>query len=899
VKRIVGIITFLFILLTLNSCGKQVSKARAVVLYENDGKTENIILENEYLHLLFLPKTAEIILSDKASGVQWRSNPQNFAQDPLADTVTKDFLGSQFSLEYADNAGVGMTLFSSVNSVELGVYDYALTDNNTLEVRYSIGDIARTYIIPLAVPEQRMLTFLEKMERDDRRKVEASYRLYDINNLRSSDNKTALLANYPDLNRTKMYVLRDSAQEFMKVTMEELFAQAGYTYRPSDNKNALLANYPDLSRTKMYVLRDTTQEFMKEASEELFARTGYTFDDYVEDSSRYTVTGGVDKPAFNITLQYKLDGKSLLLNVPFDKIAYRASFPITRLSLLPYMGAGGLEDEGYLLVPDGSGALINFNNGKYNQNAYDNNVYGWDEAMPRDAIINDNKASFPAFGVQKNGSALLCVIEEGDSYAEVIADVSGRNSSWNNVYSRFTLVHGAIIDISGRSDRAVYLYEKSLPAGENITLRYTPCASNGYVGMAKEYRTWFMKKYPSLGMNAEQGASGVPIAIEIPGAVNKTQHRLGIPFDLPLKLTSYKESEDMIRDFAEWGWKNVRIKLTGWFNRSVDHSVPDKIKLIDELGKADDFNNLVSAAKEKGYEIFPEADFLYMRDVKLFGGFNLYRDAARYVNRKRIEKYPYSFVWFGERTFWGKLSYIARPAYMMSLIDNFTRNAAALDLHNIAFRSLGAKLSGDYHEKRLVSREASMKMRQDKLAELSGKGIGVLLNTGYAYAVPWASFITDMAINDQSFGITDVSVPFYPIALHGLVPYTGSAINLAEDYTRNLLKTIESGAGLYFSFMMEESSVLQETKFRQFYANEYNKWSQDANALYKLFTADFAGLYAQAIVNHVIISEGLTLTEYEDGRRVVVNSNNFAVPYDGVVVNALSYKVLHAREEWR
>jgi len=281
-----------------------------------------------------------------------------------------------------------------------------------------------------------------------------------------------------------------------------------------------------------------------------------------------------------------------------------------------------------------------------------------------------------------------------------------------------------------------------------------------------------------------------------------------------------------------------------------------------------------------------------MRDVKPFGGFSLYRDAARYVNRKRIEKYPYSFVWFGERTRWGKLSYLARPVYTMSLIDNFTRKAAALGIRNLAFRNMGAKLGGDYHEKRLVSREASMKMRQNKLAELTGKGQSVLLNTGYAYAVPWADFITDIAIDDQSFGITDVSVPFYQMALHGLVPYTGPAINLAEDYTKNLLKTVESGAGLYFSFMNEETSVLQETKFRQFYANEYGKWSPDANALYQKFTADFAGLYDKAITGHAILPGDIRITEYEDGTRVIVNGGEIAATYGGVDINARGYAVV-------
>ncbi|MCL2270962.1 MAG: DUF5696 domain-containing protein, partial [Treponema sp.] len=263
---------------------------------------------------------------------------------------------------------------------------------------------------------------------------------------------------------------------------------------------------------------------------------------------------------------------------------------------------------------------------------------------------------------------------------------------------------------------------------------------------------------------------------------------------------------------------------------------------------------------------------------------------------KRIEKYPYSFVWFGERTQWGKLSHIARPASMLSMIDTFVRKGSALGLRNIAFRTVGARLSGDYNEKRMVSREAAMKMRQDKLSELSAAGTGVLINSGFAYSVPWADIVTDMPIDDQSFGITDASVPFYQIVLHGLVPYTGRAINLAEDYTKNLLKTVECGAGLYFSFMAEETSVLQETKFRQFYANEYDKWVGDADALYRKFSADFAGLYSQAIMDHRILSPGITLTGYEDGTAVIVNASGNAWNYNGVTVNANNYFVARQGE---
>ncbi|GHU71282.1 hypothetical protein FACS189450_07070 [Spirochaetia bacterium] len=827
------------------SCEKKSADKSGIVIYSYDGNEEEVVLQNNYLELRFIPKTAEVLLREKATGMVWRSNPENAANDTGADTVTKQLMLSQFSLLYADEAGVGMTLTSSRYSLENGMYEYAIVDNG-LEVSYTVGNIARTFIFPPALPEARMMELLEKMPAADRRKVDASYRLYDINKLRAND-----------------------------------------------DKNALLSSYPGIEDEPVYVLRDNTQEYMKVQIEEFFAAVGYTLEDYDDDVRRYNPAAAAEKPVFNVTLRYELEGNSLLVSVPFDKIAYRKSYPITQLQLLPFFGAGGIDDEGYLFVPDGSGALIYFNNGKQSQNMYSNNVYGWDEGLIREAVISDNKAPYPVFGIQKNGAALMCIIEEGASYAGVRADVSGRNCSWNSVSAQFTMVHGAQMDIGGRSDKSVYLYEARLPAGERIVERFIPCAQDNYVGMAKEYRSYLQKNNPGLA-SAKSGdavSSGVPVAVEIVGAVNKIQHRLGFPMDLPLKLTSYKEAEAMIHDFARFGWKDAQIKLIGWFNKSVDHSVPSRLKLIGELGSKKDFKNLALAAENNGYDFYAEGDFLYMKDNSLFDSFSLFGDAARYVSRKRVETYPYSFVWFGERKNWGKLSYLARPAYMQELVGGFVTKSGKLGVENIAFRTIGARLAGDYNEKRIVSREASMNMQRELLAGLKNSGTGVLLNTGNVYALPYADFVTDLALGDQGFGIIDAAVPFYEIAIHGLVPYTGRAINLAEDYTKNLLKTIETGAGLYFSFMTEETAVLQETKFRQFYANEYGKWVKDADALYQRFAKDFGGLYGQPIENHTILAPGVTITEYGNGVKVVVNASEAAYPYNGQNIRANDYAV--------
>jgi len=844
VKKFAWLLLILISFLAV-SCNARTAKPKPVLMYEisEDAKAQkDVVLENNYLNLRFLPDTAEIILTDKSSGVQWRSNPPNPAADQMTDVVTRQLMESQFSLDYADNSGVGMTLQSGVYSVQRDAYEYEVV-NGALEVRYTVGDLARNYRIPPAMNEERMNEYLDRMEDDERGIVESTYRLYDINNLRLND-----------------------------------------------DKDKLLAEFPELAKIKLWVLRVVSPDFMKEEAEESFKKAGYTMEDFVEDSMRYELSGGAIKPAFSIMLRYILDGKSLIVNVPFDKIGFRAAYPITQLTLLPFMGCGSTTDSGYMLVPDGSGSLIYFNNQKQNQLPYNIRVYGWDEAMPREAVISDNKALFPAFGIHKNGASLFCVIEEGSAYASVRADVSGRNSSWNIVYPFFDIVHGALMDIAGRNQRAVYLYEAALPEGENITLRYTPCAEPGYMGMAKEYRSWLINNYPVL--QNRHVTDGVPAAVEIIGAVNKTQHRFGLPFDLPLKLTSYKETEGIIKDIANLGWKNVHVKLNGWFNRSVDHTVPTKIKLIDALGSKRDFEHIIITAEKDNFIVYPEVDFMFMRDVKAFSGFNLYSDAARFVNRERVQRYPYSFVWFGERKMWGKLNYLARPATTQRMISHFQKQAESYKIHNIAFRNMGSKLAGDYHERRHVSREASMLMRQKKFEELYKADKKIIVNSGFVYAVPWTSIITDMIITEHSFGITDTSVPFLPIVLHGIVPYTGRAINLAEDYTKNLLKTIESGAGLYFSFMEEETAELQETKFRQFYANEYKKWSGDANTLYKKFNADFGHLYNQMIVNHVILAPDVTITEYEDGTRVVVNASDNDYTFNGNNLSADTYTVI-------
>jgi hypothetical protein len=201
-------------------------------------------------------------------------------------------------------------------------------------------------------------------------------------------------------------------------------------------------------------------------------------------------------------------------------------------------------------------------------------------------------------------------------------------------------------------------------------------------------------------------------------------------------------------------------------------------------------------------------------------------------------------------------------------------------------------LAGDFHEKRSVSRENAVKMREESLAFVSDSGMGTMTEMGFQYVVPWSDIIIDMPLKNRGATILNYSVPFYQIALRGLVPYTGQAVNLAENYTANLLRTVESGAGLQFSFMTVPTAALQETMYRHFFANEYSRWIETADSLYQRFASDFDGLYEKGITDHIILSPGVTVTVYEGGTRVFVNSTDLLWNRDGVTVPPNDWKVV-------
>lgn len=839
-KKLTCLLLAATLALGMTGCGEENAEEESVEVYGYVEDKKEYTLENEYLKLTLDPETTQFTLEEKENGKVWYSNPQDLSGETIANSAAKAGLQSTLMIQYSTSTGVTTTYNNYAYSIENGLYEIEELEDG-LKVKYSIGNIERLYLMPTAVPESRMMEFYNQMEKKAQKQINEYYRKYDINNLRSTDNKSELLEMYPDLENECVYVLRDGLQEYLKVKLEGYFTEAGYTQ-----------------------------------------------EDYELDAARYAVTSGSNKPVFDVSIVYKLDGADFVVSVPLDEVQYKSDNPITMIKMLPYFGAGTTTDEGYILVPDGNGGIIHFNNGKSTQNNFYSNVYGWDYGLTREAIVNETKSTFPLFGICNNGSSFLCILEEGSAYAAIEADVSGRYHTFNYANAAYTVIHGESMDVSAKSDKAVVVYEKQLPEG-NLSQRYRFVHSDSYSDLAATYREYLMAEYPELDKNTD---TETPVTVEVVGAIETVENRMGFPVTVSRALTTYESATEILKELAAAGLDNMNLKYVGWFNKGVKHEVETDVDLISALGGKRDFKKLVSAAKEAGVELYLEAFVEFVHTNTLLDGFYANRDSAKFVTKELAEIYEYDHVWFGEHDEDETTKkYLVKAKYTVKLIDSLLDAAEDYGVSNLSFADLGKQLGGDYNPKAVVSREATMKVQQEKLAEMNAAGDGVMIYEGNAYAVPYADTVLEMELGGKNYGIIDEQIPFYTMVLHGLVNYTGDAYNLAENQEENFLKSVETGAGLYFVFTEASTVKIQETDYTYLYGTEYELWKDDVAALYKEYNENLGHVFDQYITGHRKVAEGVTETTYEDGTRVYVNYNYSSVNAEGISMEPRSYQV--------
>ncbi len=594
-----------------------------------------------------------------------------------------------------------------------------------------------------------------------------------------------------------------------------------------------------------------------------------------------------------IPLKYTLVGDSLEVSIPEEDLQelWSEYYVVYKLDVLPYFGTATMDEEGYILIPDGSGSLVELNSDKYTFSQYSNRVYGQDPGVG-EVRVNTvfNQITMPVFGIKANDDAWIGVITSGAATSRIYSFISQKASSFNQVYpqlQRFSYelksgnvnmnMDDNVKSVNDRSDNGL--------RGIDYTIRYFFLSDEkaNYSGMSERYQQ-YLKDEGQL--KDSELAEKQHLILDIYGGVTLSKVTMGIRHNVIEKLTGYTDVVEMVRTLKERGVENIIINYIGGLKGGYEYTIQDDLKPEPALGTAKEFQAMLEYLEQEGVEIFFETNpiQMYTSVDNAAAGYS----KLHYATERGFESYAYGQSYQPQ----GVESYISEgswnfitPRQVPGILKKFVDSANEWNINNFSMDLIGETL---YTEQKdgdaSTTREEEIALWSDMINGLSDEMKYFMVHTGNMYTAEYADIITDVAMSSSEYDSSEWSIPFNHMTLKGNVVMGTTPINTNSDYDYAFLQAMEAGASLKFNVMASDADIIVGTKYNRFGGYVWEYWVDVMVEQYHKMQEITGKVAGEEIVAHEMLEDGLVKTTYESGSSVIVNYNETACTYQGTEI---------------
>lgn len=861
--------------------------SEGVILSEEDKlKTMDYRYGNDTFQLYIDAYSGEVAVKNRRTGEILFSNPYNIGSSTADDSngSTKSELLSQIIVHFYKNKEGEDKMQTYTSYMEAACREQVTVKSikNGIRVEYAIGREGGKTLIPMQIAEDDLQNKIFKV-------IEAQIGWNEI--------EFDPYFGDPIIDRDHPY----AEDQFMYAKLQSYYsiknAQDPNLY-PSVREK-MIQDYPVCEDFPIRVLALTMAENEIEIKRlESFVRRfckDYTFEEKDADEKR----AGYDPskaefPVFRMALEYTLDENGLSVTMPANSIRFNETeFTLVDIEILPYMGAGMNPNKGYTFFPDGSGTLFDFESiaAMGNEKEFTGKVYGEDYAYHELESKLLQVIRYPVFGLveeltrsnnqydnfgnvvssntytQKRG--FVAIVEEGASLMNLTSYHGGLSSEYNAIKlsveprPRDTYNMKDAISVGGEDKpwtvvssrkytgdykiRYLMLNDDAL-AQKNGLANYYECS---YMGMAKAYREYLESVGVLTRLTSEDVEENMPLYIETFGAFKSTKKILSVPVDVVSPLTSFKDITTMYDELSADGVSNINFVMKGYRKGGLtNETVPYNLKWDRSVQKEMDFEELLAYAREKGFGVYPDFDFVYSNTDAAFDGFSMKKHAAKTIDNRYTSKREYSATKHAYTSFF---EMAISSASFSHFYEKLVPKYAKFDPIGISVSTLGSYLNSDFDKKDPYNRADAEDFTIAAFAYINENlpNAKVLTSGGNAYSWKYVDHITDIALDSSRIDFSTASVPFLGMVLHGYVEFAGTAFNTEGNLDYAFLKTLESGAALKFLLSYQNTAALKEYEnTSKYYSIRYNIWYDDVVAYYTELNDLLKGVQTSIIVEH-------------------------------------------------
>ncbi|MDD6101779.1 MAG: DUF5696 domain-containing protein [Clostridiales bacterium] len=561
--------------------------------------------------------------------------------------------------------------------------------------------------------------------------------------------------------------------------------------------------------------------------------------------------------------------------------------------------------DGYFLVPNGSGSLINLNSINCDSYSdYTERIYGVDDVMfDTDQRIQEVVTSkLPVFGLSTDTTDRLCIIARGESLAEVHVqtanDVTCKTgtslTNYNTAYCKYYLRVENEVAMSA-ADKFIVWSDDLFKTQIIQKYCFLSDDNKGYSGMANYYRD-YLASNNLLAQNAVK-AESIGLYLDIIGSVKGDATLLGFNYETVIPATSFKQATSIVDSFYKNNINNLVINYQGWMNDGYYHETPDNISIVRKLGSKSGYNKFVKYVTEKGGKVY--GDMAIVNVSFAAEEFQYNQESSRTFGTGYVAAYgktgPSTYSNSASLGYHANLYDVCSPKFLMKYIKGSVEEMKKFD-SGISYRDLGNVLYSDMKKTNIINREQAKEIVTAGLEIAKKSGKNIMLNEANAYALAYADDIINVPLGDNNYIYVDCEVPFYQMVIHGSINYASSPINLSADTSTidNILNCIEYGAAPHFTLSYEPSTALKHTALNNLYATNYVNWVDEATTIYNDVNSVLSKVTDAKIVKHEILDKYNKVKKitYDNGVVIYVNYSEDSFKLDnGSELKAKSYSV--------
>ncbi len=633
---------------------------------------------------------------------------------------------------------------------------------------------------------------------------------------------------------------------------------------------------------------------------------GYTQEMLFEDAETFGFSVKIVEPAqFDLVLELTLDDRGdLIAHVPTGSIvSYNDYYTPQALSVLPNFGAVTADqyEDGYILAPDGSGALVRFNSyvpnvTEYKRPFYDSDYYSDYYYMPEYA----EELYMPVYGMlygpgDGTEKAFLAILEEGarTAYMNIkLASAGADSANYNKAYASFEIAQYKRVKIDGEysTDSGVYLVN----TGEqdlDLTARYQLYGPDTtYFDLAKGYQAYLAEKE---GMTLRYGDGSAQLYLEVVGGLNLASRFVGIPYSKAYSMTTYEELMEIMESMD-----GIRCQLQydGAFNGGWNGRLNRGGSLAGQNGSRSELKDALAYAEDNGIPLYMQVALTEVWEKG--NGFRASAHAIRdYANDEAaLSRYQPVLGILNTSLSDGVTHddyYLLSPRYLSAVTDKFLEDAD--DYQGLAVSDLAGMYYADYRYENYISGETGDKVLNSNLDKLSADK-ELALADPHMDKIHYGSIVTDISRESSDYATFAETIPFRQLVMNGLVRYTTEDVNLSSRNAEYfILQAAELGACPKFIITYKNVDVLKNSDYSYLFSAQYSLLEQKIKAVYEECASVRDQIGTDEIVDHKTLEDGVYQTTYGNGTVVLVNYNLYDVTLaDGTQLPAEGYRIKEA-----